>query len=73
VRRSYISSVGGTKEVRIWSMHFSLVGSLLAVSSDKGRVHVFKLGSAQGGRQGEVKAVGAGASGKSRDSASSPP
>ena len=67
-------------------MNFNLVGSLLAVSSERGTVHVFRLGSGQqGGGQGGVKAVGAGASassspttgsgGSSRgwDSASSPP
>jgi len=67
-------------------MNFNLVGSLLAVSSERGTVHVFRLGSGQqGGRQGSVKAVGAaaspsssptaggGASGRGWDGASSPP
>ena len=67
-------------------MNFNLVGSLLAVSSERGTVHVFRLGSGQqGGGQGGVKAVGAGASASSSpttgsgassrgwDSASSPP
>jgi len=43
-------------------MNFNLVGSLLAVSSKRGTVHVFRLGSGQGGEKGGVKAVGAGAS-----------
>jgi len=47
-------------------MNFNLVGSLLAVSSERGTVHVFRLGSGQqGGRQGGVKAIGAGASANS--------
>ena len=66
-------------------MNFNLVGSLLAVSSERGTVHVFRLGSGPGGGQGGVKAVGAaaspslsptaggGASGKGWVGASSPP
>ena len=63
-------------------MNFNLVGSLLAVSSERGTVHVFRLGSGQqGGGKGSVKAVGAvaspssspTASGKGWDGASSPP
>ena len=65
---------------------FNLVGSLLAVSSERGMVHVFRLGSGeQDGGQGSVKAVaaaaspsssptaGGGASGKGWVGASSPP
>jgi len=40
----------GTREVPIWSMNFNPVGSLLAVSSERGTMHVFRLGSGQGGR-----------------------
>jgi len=58
-------------------MNFNLVGSLLAVSSERGTVHVFRLGSGQGGGQGGVKAVGATASPSSSPTAgggaSSPP
>jgi autophagy-related protein 18 len=66
-------------------MNFNLVGSLLAVSSERGTVHVFRLGSGQGDGRDGVKAVGAGASASSSpttgsggsargwDSASSPP
>ena len=68
-------------------MNFNLVGSLLAVSSERGTVHVFRLGSGQqgqGGGQGVVKAAGAsaslsssptigsGSSGRGWDSLSSP-
>ena len=34
-------------------MNFNLVGSLLAVSSERGTVHVFRLGSGQQGGQGD--------------------
>jgi hypothetical protein len=84
-RRSCISR-RGTREVRIWSMNFNLVGSSLAVSSERATVHMFRLGSGQqGGGQGGVKAVGASASssssptaggsasGRGWDSASNPP
>lgn len=35
----------GTREVRILSMNVNLVGIVLAVSSERGTVHVFRLGS----------------------------
>jgi len=64
-------------------MNFNLVGSLLAVSSERGTVHVFRLGSGQqGGQGGLVKASATSSnssptswsgSGKGWDGASSPP
>ncbi|KAF8800660.1 p450-domain-containing protein [Phlegmacium glaucopus] len=42
--RNCISSDGGTREARIYSMNFNLVSSLLAVSSVHDTVHIFKLG-----------------------------
>ncbi|KJA13208.1 hypothetical protein HYPSUDRAFT_49986 [Hypholoma sublateritium FD-334 SS-4] len=39
----------GTRETRIYSMNFNVVGSLLAVSSAHDTVYVFKLGGAGGG------------------------
>jgi len=60
-------------------MNFNFIGSLLAVSSERGTVHVFKLGSGQQGGQGLNKATGSGSSlnsgssGNTWDAASSPP
>jgi len=67
-------------------MNFNLVGTLLAVSSERGTVHVFRLGSrqqgGQDGAQGSVKSSETGSnssptsgsgSGRGWDGASSPP
>jgi len=35
----------GTREAKIYSMNFNLVGTLLAVSSAHDTVHIFKLGN----------------------------
>ena len=37
----------GTREARIYSLNFNVVGTLLAVSSAHDTVHIFKLGSAR--------------------------
>jgi autophagy-related protein 18 len=39
----------GTREARIYSLNFNVVGTLLAVSSAHDTVHIFKLGSGRGG------------------------
>jgi autophagy-related protein 18 len=54
----------GTREARIYSMSFNVVGSLLAVSSAHDTVHIFKL--AKKAQQGH------GGSGGSGSGASSP-
>ena len=55
-------------------MNLYLVGNLLMVSSERGKVHVFRLGSGQEGGQGSVKAAGgASASSGSTGEGSSPP
>lgn len=59
-------------------MNFNFIGSLLAVSSERGTVHVFRLGSGQGG-QGSIKVASSsssssagGGSNNTWDAASSP-
>ena len=59
----------GTRETRIYSMNFNVVGSLLAVSSAHDTVHVFKLGGATGG-EGGGGADGPGSPSDSQDGAS---
>ena len=39
-------------EVGIWPLNVHLLGNLLAVSSERGIVHVFRLGTGQQGEQG---------------------
>ncbi|KAJ2931073.1 hypothetical protein H1R20_g5985, partial [Candolleomyces eurysporus] len=52
----------GTRECKIYSMNFNVVGSLLGVSSSHGTVHVFKLGSSSSsGSSSSVKAITGGA------------
>ena len=50
----------GTRETRIYSMNFNVVGSLLAVSSAHDTVHVFKLGGSAGGKGGSGSGGGIG-------------
>ncbi|KAF5320605.1 hypothetical protein D9611_013711 [Ephemerocybe angulata] len=40
----------GTREAKIYSINFNVVGSLMAVSSAHDTVHIFKLGGATGGK-----------------------
>ncbi|KAH9477342.1 Autophagy-related protein 18 [Psilocybe cubensis] len=62
----------GTREARIYSMNFNVVGTLLAVSSAHDTVHVFKLGKPGGtGGGGAVSATASTSS--TLDGAVSPP
>jgi len=62
------------REVRNWLMNSHLVGSLLAVSSERGTVRVFRFGSGKQGSRGSVNALGsASASSGPTGGGSSPP
>ncbi|KAF9443266.1 WD40 repeat-like protein [Macrolepiota fuliginosa MF-IS2] len=58
----------GTREAKIYSMNFNLVGTLLAVSSAHDTVHIFKLGSRGKGGSGSN---GGGSSASPEDKSSS--
>ncbi|KAJ3566655.1 hypothetical protein NP233_g6860 [Leucocoprinus birnbaumii] len=60
----------GTREAKIYSMNFNLVGTLLAVSSAHDTVHIFKLGNR--GKSGK-EASGTLSSASSVSGATSPP
>ncbi|EKM76342.1 hypothetical protein AGABI1DRAFT_115895, partial [Agaricus bisporus var. burnettii JB137-S8] len=54
----------GTRETKIYSMNFNLVGTLLAVSSAHDTVHIFKLGSrGKGGNPSQTSNPSPGSSG----------
>ncbi|KXN92837.1 Autophagy-related protein 18 [Leucoagaricus sp. SymC.cos] len=63
----------GTREAKIYSMNFNLVGTLLAVSSAHDTVHIFKLGNRGKGTSGSPGMASSGSSGSSVGDAVSPP